>query len=68
MAHGLAAAMTVLQALDWSVVWSYAPSLLQGLLVSLALTGIGFVVGGVGLGTLLAAASRSSSVARCACI
>lgn len=51
--------MTALQALDWSVVWSYGPSLLQGLLVSLALTGIGFVVGGVGLGTLLAAASRS---------
>ncbi len=51
--------MTALQALDWSVVWSYAPSLLQGLLMTFALTGIGFLVGGVVLGTLLALASRS---------
>ena len=53
--------MTALRDLDWSVVWSYAPSLLQGLLVSLALTAIGFVAGGVGLGTLLAVASRARS-------
>lgn len=54
--------MTFLQSLDWSVVWSYAPSLLGGLMVSFALTLIGFAAGGVVLGTLLALASRSGTV------
>lgn len=54
--------MSFWQTLDWSVVWSYAPSLLGGLMVSFALTLIGFAAGGVVLGTLLALASRSGTI------
>lgn len=45
--------------LDFSVVWEYGPALLYGLLVNLALTALGFLAGGVVLGTVLALASLS---------
>jgi polar amino acid transport system permease protein len=45
--------------LDFAVVWEYGPSLLRGLLVNLALTALGFLAGGVVLGTLLALAGLS---------
>ena len=45
--------------LDFGVVWEYLPALLSGLAVNLALTALGFLAGGVVLGTLLALAGLS---------
>ena len=50
-----------LQSLDFSVAWTYLPVLLAGLLTNILLTGIGFLCGGVFVGTMLAVANLSTS-------
>jgi polar amino acid transport system permease protein len=47
------------QNLDFRVAWEYLPALLSGLWTNVLLTFLGFVAGGLGLGTLLAAANLS---------
>lgn len=49
-----------LASLDFRVAWEYLPALLAGLWTNVLLTFLGFVAGGLGLGTLLAAANLSS--------
>ncbi len=51
--------MTALAALDFGALWDYAPALLEGLLVSVTLLLVGFLGGGLVLGTLLAITSGS---------
>ena len=49
-----------LQSLDFSVAWTYLPVLLGGLLINVLLTAIGFLCGGIVVGTTLALANLSS--------
>lgn len=49
-----------LQSLDFSVGWTYLPVLLGGLLINVLLTTIGFLCGGIVVGTMLALANLSS--------
>jgi len=49
-----------LRTLDFTVAWTYLPVLLGGLVTNILLTGIGFLCGGVVVGTLLALANLSS--------
>lgn len=51
--------MTALATLDFGALRDYAPALLQGLLMSVVLMLVGFLAGGVVLGTALAVAGRS---------
>ena len=44
---------------DFAVIWRYLPALLTGLWTNCLLTGLGFVAGGIVLGTLLALANLS---------
>ena len=44
---------------DFYIIWRYLPALLRGLWTNLVLTGLGFVAGGIVLGTLLALANLS---------
>ncbi|CAN7358924.1 amino acid ABC transporter permease [Rhizobium sp. LjRoot30] len=48
-----------LQSLDFTVAWTYLPVLLGGLLINILLTAIGFLGGGVFVGTFLAIANLS---------
>ena len=50
---------SILAAFDFAVVWRYLPALLNGLWTNILLTGLGFVAGGVFLGTVLAMANFS---------
>ena len=50
----------VISAFDFEVIWRYLPALLKGLWNNIILTGLGFVAGGIVLGTLLAIANLSS--------
>ncbi len=45
--------------LDFSVAWEYLPALLEGLWTNILLTALGFLCGGIVLGSLLAAANLS---------
>ena len=51
--------MSFFAELDFTVVWEYLPALLNGLLTNVTLTVLGFLAGGVVLGTLLALANLS---------
>lgn len=51
--------LSVLGSFDFAVIWRYLPSLLQGLWTNILLTFLGFLAGGVVLGTLLAIANLS---------
>ena len=44
---------------DFYIIWRYLPALLRGLWTNIVLTGLGFVAGGIVLGTLLALANLS---------
>lgn len=48
-----------LRSLDFSIVWKYLPAMLMGLWTNILLTAIGFICGGVIVGTLLALANLS---------
>lgn len=50
-----------LASLDFSVVWRFMPALLLGLWTNILLTAIGFVIGGLVLGTLFAVAGMAKS-------
>lgn len=50
---------SLLGAFDFAIVWRYLPALLKGLWTNVLLTGLGFVAGGIVLGTLLAVANFS---------
>ncbi len=50
---------TVLTGFDFEVIWRYLPALLKGLWMNIVLTGLGFIAGGIVLGTLLAIANLS---------
>ena len=50
---------SILTGFDFAVVWRYLPALLTGLWTNVLLTGLGFVAGGVVLGTVLAIANFS---------
>lgn len=49
----------LIAAFDFEVIWRYLPALLKGLWNNVVLTGLGFVAGGIVLGTLLAIANLS---------
>ena len=49
----------VISSFDFEVIWRYLPALLKGLWTNLLLTCLGFVAGGIVLGTLLAIANLS---------
>jgi len=49
----------LIAAFDFEVIWRYLPALLKGLWNNVILTGLGFVAGGIVLGTLLAIANLS---------
>jgi len=51
--------LSVFADFDFAVIWHYLPALLKGLWTNVLLTGLGFVAGGVVLGTLLALANLS---------
>ncbi len=50
---------TVITSFDFAVIWRYLPALFKGLWTNIVLTGLGFVAGGIILGTLLAIANLS---------
>ena len=50
---------SILTGFDFAVVWRYLPALLTGLWTNVLLTGLGFVAGGIVLGTVLAIANFS---------
>ena len=50
---------SILAGFDFAVIWRYLPALLTGLWTNVLLTGLGFVAGGVVLGTVLAIANFS---------
>lgn len=50
-----------LASLDFSIVWRFMPALLRGLWTNIQLTVLGFLMGGLVLGTLFAAASMAKS-------
>ena len=50
---------SILTGFDFAVIWRYLPALLTGLWTNVLLTGLGFVAGGVVLGTVLAIANFS---------
>ncbi len=50
---------TVFTGFDFEVIWRYLPALLKGLWMNIVLTGLGFIAGGILLGTLLAIANLS---------
>lgn len=51
--------LAVITGFDFAVVWRYLPALLSGLWTNILLTVLGFVAGGIVLGTLLALANLS---------
>ena len=50
---------SILTGFDFAVIWRYLPALLTGLWTNVLLTGLGFIAGGVVLGTVLAIANFS---------
>jgi polar amino acid transport system permease protein len=53
--------LDVITSFDFYIIWRYLPALLRGLWTNILLTGLGFVAGGVVLGTLLAIANMSKN-------
>ena len=50
---------SILAGFDFAIIWRYLPALLTGLWTNVLLTGLGFVAGGIVLGTVLAIANFS---------